>query len=151
MALSDLFTTAQLEIACGGADRLMRLSKARNRSDDAYTGFIAEVRAAAQADAYGLAKIAVDPLDDTVPASGMMQQSCLACAVYWAHYKGSGGQEIPDQVREARTGALDSLRELRDGGRTLDTEGTPTSNAGATLVSLNSTRRLSRTNSGGFC
>ena len=129
----------------------MRLAKARDRSDAAYATFVGEVRAACQADAYGIAKIAVDPLDPAVPAAGLMQQSCLASGVYWAHHKGSGGQEVPDEVKVARTEAIAALKELRDGGRTLDTDTDPVSNSGTSMVTMNSSRRLSRRNTGGYC
>ena len=151
MALSALFTDAQLEIAAGGASRLLQLSGTLSPTDPAYASFKGEVRAAAQADVYGLAKIAVDPTDPTVPGSGMLQQYCLACAVYWAHAKGAGGVEMPPVVEQARKEAIAALKDLRDGVRTLDTDTDPTSNLGGPTVKVDWPGSVSRRNFGSFC
>ncbi len=150
-ALSPLFTDAQLEIAVGGAPSLVRLARASGPSDPVYAAFKAEVRMAAQADAYGLAKIAVDPTDPTVSGAGLMQQLCVTCGVYWAHSKGSGGQEIPPEVTLARKDAIEALKELRDGSRTLDTGTDPTSNLGAPSVKIRAPGAVIRRNFRSFC
>lgn len=151
MALSNLFELADLETAMGGAYRLVQLAKATDTSDARYATFIALVRQGAQGDAYGRAKIAFDPLDSTVPNAGLLRSNCLLLAVYWAWSYGSGGEAIPDGVSQNRTQAIALLRELRSGEATLDTEDDPASNAGAKLVDLNSSGRVSRRNMGAFC
>ena len=109
------------------------------------------MRSAAQADVYGLAKIAVDPADPNVPAAGLLQQYCVTCAVYWAHHKGSGGIEVPQDVARARDQAIEALRELRDGGRTLDLAVDPTGRLGGPTVVLSAKGLVTRRNFGSFC
>ena len=56
--------------------------------------------------------------------------------LYWMHFWGTGGQEVPAEVSRARDQAIEALKELRDGGRTLDTDTAPTSNTGVKSVSM---------------
>lgn len=149
--LSNLYSDAQFEIAMGGPQRAVQLAKASGPGDSVYATFKTEVRAAAQADAYGIAKIAVDPTDPTVPGSNLMQQYCLACAVYWAHVKGSGGQEVPEEAKAARKEAIEALKELRTGDRTLDTDTDPTSNLPGGTVSTQRPGAVTRRNFRSFC
>ena len=150
-ALSALYTDAQLEVAVGGAANLVRRAGATGPSDAKYTTFKNEVRAAAQADAYGLAKIAVDPTDATVSGAGLMQQLCVTIAVFWSHHKGTGGQEVPVEVTRARDDAIKALMEVRDGVRTLDTDTDPTGNNPlGKSVTLNLDGQVRRGNFGSF-
>lgn len=152
MALSDLFTQAQLERVCGGAYRLVELAQASSSVDQAYLDFIAQVRLAAQADVYGLMQVAFDPTDPTVSTSPVAQAHCLSIARYWAWSYGTGGQAIPEDVSRDRTMALEGLTTIRDGQAALGTDTEPTSNAGAKTVTLDSTgTRILRANMRGFC
>lgn len=151
MALSNLWTQAQLEIACGGAASLVRLAKAPNASSAVYTDFIAEVRKASQGIVYAIVQVAFDPTDSTVPGADLLQQHCLAVGVYWAYHKGTGGHAIPDDVRRAYDDALAILRELKKGELALGTEDEPTGNHGAETVTVRDSTRALRSNMRGFC
>lgn len=122
MALADFFTTAQLEIAMGGAQRVVQLAKATGPSDAVYAAFVAEVKANVNGDVYAITQVAFDVADANLQAAGFLKQKALALACYWAHFSGSGGQEVPEQVVRARDLALAQLRELRDGGTSLGIE-----------------------------
>lgn len=158
MPLADLFSQAELEIACGGADRLVRLAKASSASDAAYTAFIAQVRRAAQGDLYSLIEPSAVITDPNVPLSDFIQSQCLPIGVYWAHHKGTGGQAIPDEVRAAYDRALAALREFRAGDRSLGTETEGARSGPAHQVDMDATgpsgspgSGWTRQNFGGFC
>lgn len=126
MALPDLFTTAELEIACGGAGNLVRLAKAPSAASSTYTTFVDQVKAIANGDVYSIVATAFDTTTATVQAAALIQQYALAIGVFWAHSKGTGGMEIPQQVREAYNEARQVFVEIRDGTRSLGTETQPT-------------------------
>lgn len=152
MALSDLFTNAQLEIALGGASRLVQLANAQSVSDAACVAFIAEVRAAADADVYSVVQVPFDITDATVQGAAFLSQAALSIAVFQAWYKGTGGQAVPEQVDKERTVALGRIKELASGERGLGTETEPTSATGVRTVTLDMTgTRILRRNMPGFC
>ncbi len=126
MALPDLFTTAELEIACGGAGNLVRLSKAPNSSSATYTTFVAQVVAIACGDVYSVVSSAFDITTATVQTAALVNQIALARAVYWAHSKGAGGMEMPEWVKQGHVEAGVILDEIRRGTRSLGTQEQPT-------------------------
>lgn len=151
MSLPDLFTQAQLEIACGGAPTLMRLAKKTPAEVSEYAAFVAAVRSAAESDVRSLVGVAYVLSDATLNAAPFISELALTIAVYWAHWKGTGGQEVPELVRAAYDNARTSLGELRDGPRMPGTETEAANATGTKLVTLSSASRVSRGNMGGFC
>ena len=158
MALSDLFTQAQLEMCIGGAYRLVELAQAKTQSDQKYLDFIAQVRASAQGDVYSIMQVTFDPLDPTVPTSPVAQTYCLSCAVYWAWSYGTGGQAVPDPVVRNRDIAMQALDTIRKGNAALGTSTEPASAAPAHQVDMDATGTSgspgsgwTRAHWGGFC
>lgn len=125
MALPDLFTTGQLERACGGAQRLVQLSGAASAADPAYETFVSEVKAIANGDVYSVVGTAFNVAGETTQTAALLAQLALACGAYWAHQKGAGGQEMPQGVESAYALATSKLAEIRSGGRSLGTEEDP--------------------------
>jgi phage gp36-like protein len=126
MALPDLFTTAELEIACGGAGNLVRLSKASSASASTYTTFVEQVKAIANGDVYSIVGNDFDITTATVQGAAILQQHAVTIGVFWAHSKGTGGMEIPQQVTEAYRISQEWLEKMARGLRGLGTETQPT-------------------------
>ena len=158
MALSDLFTQKQLELAMGGSYRLVELAQAQSSADQKYLDFIAQVRLAAQGDVYSIMQVTFDPLDPTVAASPIAQTYCLSLAVYWAWSYGTGGQSIPAPVVGNREIAMQALDTIRRGNMALGTETEPVSQMPAKMVDMDSSGTSGEPGSGwtrkswgGFC
>lgn len=152
MALADLFTTAQLEIACGGADRLMRLAHARVVGDATYAAFCAEVKALAFGKVRGVIGQAFALRDPTTQTAELLQQYALGVAVYCAHIKGSGGQEVPQGVRDHLEFCMDGLRDIRSGTESLGTETDPATTLRPQQVDMEAGGAgWTRSTWGGFC
>lgn len=136
MALPHLFTQAQLELACGGAPTLVRLARARDANDPAYAAFIAAIQNIADSWAYSNAQVYAAVSDPTTQTAPILSEMALAVGVWWAHYKGSGGQEIPPGVAEGLRLAKEWFEDLKAGGVSLGTEATPSTSAGLTQVDV---------------
>jgi hypothetical protein len=152
MAFPALFTQAQLEVALGGADKLVQLAKASSSSDPVLATFLAEVQAAASGNVYAILQVAFDPNDPNFAAAQYVQQNAVTIGVYWAWHKSTGGTAVPDEVKAAKVEAERELDNTREGLRSLGSDMNPASNAGAEGVNLvTSNRRIMRRNTGGFC
>lgn len=152
MALPDLFTDAQLEVAVGGAKRLLQLSGAASVSDPVYATFKAAVRRVADADVYSLVGPAFATGDTTVQQSPLLAEYSLAIAAYWAHKKGSGGLEIPEGISSGYEEARLGLAEIREGDRALATSDEPTTNLQPQRVDMSANGKgWTRKTWGGFC
>jgi len=151
VSLPDLYTTAQLEIACGGADRLKQLAKAPSTSSSIYTDFLAAVRRAAESDVRSLVGVAYVLTDAVLNAAPFISECALVVAVYWAHWKGTGVQGIHDDLKASYTDAQKKLMDLRDGPRMPGTEDDAASAHGSQTVRLDDPTRILRGNMRGFC
>lgn len=149
MALPNLFTQAQLENAVGGADRLVRLARTTGSTTAAYLAFVASVQAIADATGYANAQVYALVTDPTVQTAPMVSEMALVIGVYWAHFKGTGGMEIPVEVGHAYEKAMTFFRELKAGDTALGTAATPSTSAGLTQIDPNPTgTQISRTSLG---
>lgn len=158
MALPDLFSQADLEIAIGQAANLVELARASSTADPAYAAFVAQVRRAVQGDVYSLLAPSVDITDPNIPISDFVQGQCMPMAVYWAYHKGTAGQAIPDPVRAAYQEAKQALIDFREGNRSLGTQNEAARSAPAHDVDMDATgpsgapgSGWTRKNWGGFC
>ncbi|HZU84105.1 MAG TPA: hypothetical protein VE987_14350, partial [Polyangiaceae bacterium] len=150
--LPDLFSDAQLEIAVGGADRLVQLAKAQSYGDPTYQAFVAEVKRAANGRVYAILKVAIDITDPNVALAGAVQQYAIALGVYWAWWMGTGGTALPDEVVKAHDAAIDGLKEIVKGQETIGTEQDPATTLGVKVRSIDAEGvRILRKNLGGFC
>lgn len=120
--LGDFFTTTQLESAMGGPQRLVQLAKATGVTDPAYLAFAAAVKDNVNGDVYAITQIAFNISDVNLQASGYLRQKALALGCFWAHFAGSGGQEVPDLVVKERDLALEQLKALAAGETSLGIE-----------------------------
>lgn len=155
MGFPALFTQAHLEIATGGADKLLQLAdknRTGNINDATVQAFIAEVIRAASGEVYPIVQVAWDPNDPTVTGADALAEAALPIALYWAWHKSTGGVAVPEEVKTARQDAKATLKEMRDGMQALGTTTDPASNAGAKTVDIDSSgKRVLRRNMGGFC
>lgn len=145
--LPDLFTTAQLEMAVGGAQELKKLLD-KDRDGVADAALIAAVKALASADVYSIVHPAVDPSDATVQGANLLQEYAVTVGVYWTWSKSTGGIAVPPEVEAAYQKALDALREVREGKRSIGTSTEPASSVVYGQVTLNG--RWSRDDWKGF-
>ena len=106
----------------GGAQRVVQLSKASSATDPVYLAFIAEVKSNINGDVYAITQVAFNISDVNLQAAPFLKQKAIALACYWAHFSGSGGQEVPTEVVLARNLALEQLRALPKGGSSLGIE-----------------------------
>lgn len=151
MALPDIFTTAELEIACGGAGNLVRLAKAPSAASSTYTTFVEQVKAIANGDVYSIISTAFDITTATVQTAALVEQYALAIGVFWAHQKGTGGMEVPEKVSAAYEQARMVFSEIRDGRRSLGTETQPTGALDVQQVDMSAGGRgWTRSTWGGF-
>lgn len=137
MSLSSFFTTPQFEIAMGGAPNVVRLAKATNASDSVYATFVAEVKSNVDGDVYAVVRITFNISDANLQVAPFLKQKALALACYWAHFSGTGGQEVPVEVSKARDLALEQLRRLAAGDLTLGIEQDVSTSAGLAQVDPN--------------
>ncbi len=155
MAYPAPFTQAQLEIAAGGSADLLQLadkSRTGDLSSASCQAFIAEVQRAAAGQLYSILQIVFDPADPTFQAADFVQQNAVVIGVYWAWHKSTGGKAIPPEVITAKNDAVATLEKAAEGLRSLGTDKTPTSNAGAKTVTIDTTgTRILRDNMRGFC
>ena len=150
MSLPHLFNQAQLEAAVGGPDRLVRMARCTGPSDPNYAAFIASVQNIADGTAYSHAQVYAAVTDTTTQTSPVLSEMALAVGVWWAHYKGTGGQEIPMGVAEGLRIATAWFESLKNGGATLGTELTPSTSAGLTQVDIDpDSVRMTRANLNG--
>jgi len=151
VALPDLYTNAQLEIASGGAARLLQMSKAPTAASQVYSDFLDAVRRAAEADVRSIIGVSYVLSDATLNAAPLISELALTVAVYWAYWKGTGGQAVPDEVKGAYDNARRALGELRDGPRMPGTETEATGAHGIGTVIIDDPTRILRRNMRGFC
>lgn len=156
MALPDLFSTALLEAAVGGAPRLVQLAKATNTAAAGYATFVLMVKAAANAEVYSLIGSHYAKTDPTVQAADLLRVLAFPIASYWAHWYGTGGQEVPIEVSKARDNSIERLKAV-GAGADLGTEDAPGVAAPAHQVDMDATgpsggagSGWTRANFGGF-
>ena len=150
-ALPDPFTTDQLAMAVGGSRKLVELLD-KDGDQVADPALLVEVKSAAAADLYEILGVAFNPSDPNFAGSPTVQQRGVTLGVYWAWHKSNGGIAIPAEVKEARTEAIEGLKETRAGMRTLATVEDPTASAPAGQVDLDAAGTgWTRSNWGGFC
>lgn len=135
--LPHLFTQAQLENGVGGAPRLVQLARATGPGDPAYATFVASVQNIADGTGYSNSQVYAAVTDPTTQTSPMLSEMALAVGIWWAHYKGSGGQEVPQGVVDGMKIATEWFDGLKNGTVTLGTSATPSTSAGLTQVDPN--------------
>ncbi len=145
---------ADLEEALGGAYVLVQLAKATGPSDPQVATFSAAVIAKAEGECNTAVEDAFDLDDPNVNLSPTLLSKETDIAVFWAWSRGTNGEAIPGDVREAYQDALRWLDNVATGKRGL---GLPTTQNAASatdtkLVNLDPYHvRMTRWNLGGFC
>lgn len=124
----------------GGAPNVVRLAKAQNASDAVYLAFVAEVKDNVNGDVYAITQVAFDISDTNLQAASFLKQKALALACYWAHFSGTGGQEVPVEVTRARDLALEQLKALAAGGTALGIESSVATSAQLAQVDVDPDR-----------
>lgn len=153
---TSLYTQAQIQVAVGGADKLLQLAdrafKSNNIASAGCQQFLAEVSAATTGEVNSILQVAFDPNDPVYATAQFVVEYALTIAVYWAWHKSTGGIAVPKETKDGADLARAALKEAREGLRSLGTSPSATSNAGALNVDIDhSGRRILRKNTGGFC
>lgn len=155
MAYPDLFTQAQLEVAVGGADKLLELVDKQRTGDLSSTScqtYISEIKAAARGEVYSILQVAYDPGSVDMSVAEFVAQNALVIGVYWTWHKSTGGMAVPPEVKEAKADAVKNLTDAKAGTRALGTDADVESNVGHKTVTVDSTgTRVLRQNMSGFC
>lgn len=153
---TSLYTQAQLQVACGGADKLLQLAdRAFKTGNILATGpqtFLLEVANATAGEVNSILEVAFDPNDPVYASAQFVVEYALTLAVYWAWHKSTGGIGVPPEVKDGADKARAALKEAREGLRSLGTSPSAASNAGASTFEIDTTgRRILRKNMFGFC
>lgn len=142
-----LFTQAQLEIAAGGADKLLQLvdkTKSGQLASAPCQAFIAEVISTASGKIYSVAQIAADVNDPNIVTPFLIQLAVTA-GLYWAWHKSTGGIAVPPDVKDAYKDAIDEVKDYAEGLRAVGATPTPSTSAGLENIDPNPTgNRITR-------
>lgn len=127
-----LFTQSQLEMAVGGADKLLQLVDKTKTNDlasaDCQT-FIAEIITTACSKIYSVAQVAADVTDPNI-ATPFLAQCAVSAGVYWAWHKSTGGIAVPDEIKAAYREAIEEVKQYAEGLRAIGATPTPSTSAG---------------------
>lgn len=145
-------TQAQIEEACGGASRLVKLAGATNTADSRYAEFIEICQAPANAYIRSLIAKVIDPDDASIAADALLADHEATLTAKLAYRKGTGGQAMPDQLK-ASVDEFEKWETRVDGGKiAFSSQTAQATNAGVKMVTTDTTgTRVTRRNMGGFC
>jgi hypothetical protein len=144
---APLFIQAQLEMAVGGADKLLQLVDKTGTGDlasGACQAFIAEIISTASGKIYSVAQIAADVNDPNILTPFSVQCGVMA-GVYWTWHKSTGGIAVPDEVKSGYRDTIDEVKEYAAGLRATGGTASPSTSAGLENIDPNpSGHRITR-------
>ena len=108
-------TQAQLERACGGADKLLQLADRQKTGDINSAGaqaFIAEILDDGFAEVNSYIALAVDTADVKLQTAPLLIRYELAFDCYLAWQRGAGGLAVPQKVLDEYERAMGELQKI---------------------------------------
>jgi phage gp36-like protein len=144
-------TKAQLEAAVGGAAILVQLLD-KNFDGIADDDLVEQCIEKAEIEAASAVQVAIDLDDPNVETSRALEQKKLDVAAYWAYQKGTSGQAVPQDIRDAYEDAKEWFDKVAGGKRALGQARHPRSSLPVKQVPIDpESRRTTRSNMKGFC
>ncbi len=144
-------TKPQLEAAIGGAAVLVQLLD-KNFDGVADDELVEQAIEKAEIECASAVQVAFDLDDPNIETSRALEQQKLVIAVYWAYQKGTSGQAVPQDVRDAYEDAILWLDKVAAGKRALGQSRNPRSSLPVEQVPIDPTsKRTTRANMKGFC